>query len=87
MWFWQLSAAPKYECTEPVCVQESRVGRLGETADASPSVGVIAIVICITVAVLLADVSTARRWGVFSAGCVGGHPPLLVVPHAALKQA
>lgn len=52
-----------------------------------PSVGVIAIIVCIAVAVLLADVPTAWRWGVFSAGRVGWHPPLLVVPHAALKQA
>lgn len=34
------------------------------------SVGVIAIVVCITVAVFLADVSTARRRGVFGAGRV-----------------
>lgn len=52
-----------------------------------PSVGVIAIIVCITVAVLLADVPAAWRWGVFSAGRVGRHPPLLVVPHATLKQA
>lgn len=33
--------------------------------------GVIAIIVCITVAVLLADVTVAWRWGVFSAGRVG----------------
>lgn len=50
-----------------------------------PSVGVIAIVV--GVAVLLAGLAAAWRRGVFSAGRVRRHPPLLVFPHAALEQA
>lgn len=71
-------------------VHEGGVGRRRERDCGNcvrPSVGVIAIVVCIAVAVLLADLSTARRRGVFSARRVRRHPPLLVVPHAALKQA
>lgn len=35
------------------------------------SVGVIAIVVCITAAVLLTGLAASWRWGVFSAGRVG----------------
>lgn len=51
------------------------------------SVGVVAVVVCIAVVILLAGLTTARRRGVFSAGCVRRHPPLLVFSHAALEQA
>lgn len=69
----------------PVCVYDGEGGS-GATAGRS-SVGVIAVVVCITVAVFVADLCAARRWGVFSAGRVGRHPPLLAVPNTTLKQA
>lgn len=49
--------------------------------------GVITIIVCIAVAVFFTDLSTARGWGVFSAGRIWRHPPLLVFTHTSLKQA
>lgn len=79
-----------YDLTGQAGVHEGGVGRCWETLlrlwrCVRSSVGVVAIVVC--VAVFFTDLSTARRWGVFSAGRVGGYPPLLAVADAALKQA
>lgn len=71
----------------PVCGGVGRRGRGGALWRLGVSVGVIAIVVCVDVAVLLADLCPAGGRGVFSAGRVRRHPPLLGVPGAALKQA
>lgn len=58
-----------------------------EVVRVEPSVGVVAVIVCVAVAVFLADLSTAWGRGVFSAGRVRRYPSLLVVPYAACKQA